>query len=450
MKNNKVLIIICIVLLNILVVFIIGQNFMGKPSEYDNSLEEARSFAQQELCSKSIQKYNDAISSHDSLEVRIEMLDVYEKGIDIGEFANTYEIFASVTSMVDAYRENALAYEEACEMFMKYGKYDECANILMQARDLKVTSEKIEEYRNQVRYQYTKYYSMYTQVLPVFDGIYTVGTEDGYNFLNDGGSTAINGNFISASSFSEGYAFVKSTHPDGTDRAFLINKDGQRQVYFPEVESSSGVGRAQDKNGDTIYLLSCKVGDVYKYYDINGKEVFGNYAFAGRFRNNIAAVMDTEGNWSLIDGCGNTVTDTVFTNVALNEYDECAAKGFVFAAVDGKYNLYDHKMNRIGDFTCDDAKPFVDNYAAFKNGELWGYVDTEGNVIIEPQYEDARSFSCKMAGVKNAEGWTFINPQNEIVIPESFEDVDYLNSKGVCFVKKDGYWSYIKMYYTGE
>ncbi len=450
MKNNKVLIIIGIILLNILVVYMIGQSLMGKTSQYDLTLSEARSLSEQELCSKSIAKYNEAIMLKDTLDVRIEMIGVYEKGIDIGEFTNIYDIVTSVTSIVDAYRQEPRAYEAACEMFLKYDKFEECANVLMKARDLLVTSDRIEELRSQVRYQYTKYFAMYTEVLPVFDGMYTVKTEYEYTFLNDQGAPDFDGTFVEASSFSEGYAFVKGSHPDGTDRCIIINKAGERQAYLNGVETSSGVGRAKNAEGSDVLLLACKVGDRYKYFDINGKETFGDYAFAGRFRNNVAAVMESEGNWKLIDGTGKAITDVTFSDVVLNEFDECAAKGFIFAKVGDKYYIYDLNAKRIGDFACDGAKAFVDDYAAFKIGDQWGFVGTDGEILIEPQYEDAKSFSNSMGAVKTGAGWVFINPKNEIVIQEIFEDVDYLNDKGICFVKTGGYWSYLKMYYTGK
>ncbi len=450
MKNNKALIIIGVILLNILVVFMIGQSLMGKTSQYELLLTDARSLAEQELCSKSIAKYNEAIMVKDTLDVRLEMIDVYEKGIDIGEFTNTYDVITAVTTIVDSYRQEARAYEAACELLLKHNKYEECAKILMQARDLKVTSEIIEEYRGQVRYQYTKYFAMYTEVMPVFNGMYTVKTENQYTFLNDEGSPDFDGTFIEASSFSEGYAFVTGSHPDGTIKSFIINKDGERQVYLNGVETSSGVGRAKNAEGNDVLLLACKIGEKYKYFDINGKEVFGDYVFAGRFRNNVAAVMVSDGHWKLIDGTGAAITDISFTDVVLNEFDECAAKGFIIAKAGQKYHIYNLKAEQISDFSCDGAKAFVDEYAAFKNGDLWGFVDTQGTVLIQAQYKDAKSFSNRMGAVKTGEGWVFINPENEIVIQETFEDVDYLNDKGICFVKSDGYWSYLKMYYTGK
>ena len=90
MKNsNKVLIIIGVILLNVLVVYMVGQSLLGKTSEYDLKLGEARDYAEQELCSKAIDMYNEVLLINDTLDVRIEMIPVYEKGMNIGEFTNT-------------------------------------------------------------------------------------------------------------------------------------------------------------------------------------------------------------------------------------------------------------------------------------------------------------------------------------------------------------------------
>ena len=335
-------------------------------------------------------------------------------------------------------------------MPIKYNNYENAANILMQARDLQVTSEKIEEYRSQVRYQYTKYFSMYTEVQPEFDGMYGVKTEEGYTYLNEEASPDFDGTFITASSFSEGYAFVQASHPDGKDRNIIINKLGERQAYLDKVASCSGVGRAQNADGSVKYLLSCKVGGKYNYFDLEGNKVFGEYEFAGRFRNNVAAVKEASGQWKLIDGTGKPITDTVFADVILNEFDECAPKGLIIAKTGEKYHIYNLQGKRVSDFSCDGAKAFVDDYAAFQLSGQWGVVSADGTVLISPQYDDAKSFSNSMGAVKNDEGWMFINPDNEIVIQETFEDCSYLSDEGICFVKSDGYWSYLKMYYTGK
>ncbi len=450
MKNNKVLIIIGVIVLNILVGYVVGQSLMGKESEYDIILSEARELRDRDLCSRAIVKYKDALNYEDSLELRAEILKVYEKGIDSGEIDTSYDIFSFAEQTVTEYRNNPKAYEAACDLFLKYNKYENCANILMQARDLRVSSDKINAAREQIRYQHTKHYSMYTALSPMFDGMYTAMSDGFYKYLNEDASVAIDGAFVYASSFSEGYAFVKVIDSTGEEKAFVINKSGQRYEYFTGVESSSGVGKAKKADGTDTYLLSCKTGEVYKYYTLDGKEAFGEYKFAGRFRNNVAAVKVSENEWKLINGAGVPINNMTYTDVILNEHDECAPKGFIFAMHDGKYHMYDLTGKQIGDFSCDSAKAFVDDVAAFKSGELWGFVDSTGKEVVSPQYEDAKSFSNGIGGVMLGQRWFFINKSGEKVIEETFDNVDYLNNKGICFVENEGHWSYLKMYYTGK
>ncbi len=450
MKNNKMLIIIGVVLLNVIVVFMFSQSLLGKTSTYDLTLDSARALVEQNLCSKAIEKYNEAIIIEDTLETRLEIIKAYEKGLEIGEFTNSYSIFTEIRTIADAYKTDVAVYEAAADIFLKYEKYEDCANLLMQARDLEVTSEKIEQARAAVRYKYMKVYSMYTDVMPSFDGMITAVSENEYSFLSDEGSPDLSAGYVYASSFSEGYAFVKTLDAEGNEVSFVINKDGQRQFYVENAETSSGVGKAMDKDSQPLLLLSCKSGETYDYYDINGNKMLSGYSFGGRFRNNVAAVKDADGNWRIINGLGEVIGDKVFEDIILNEFDECAPKGHIIAKENGAYHIYDINLNQVGDFSCEYAKAFVDDYAAFSDGDKWGFVGADGTVIIEPCYEDAKSFSNLLGAAKTEEGWVLINPENEVVVDEIFEDVSYLNDKGICFVKFDGFWSYLDMYYTGK
>lgn len=450
MKNNKILIIIGVILLNVLAVFTVASALSGKASEYDLALAEARELYGKELCSRAAAKYNEALEMKDSCDVRLELINCYEKGLDIGEMSGTYNIFSFVEDTVELYADDMRVYERACELYNKHGRYTECAQMLKKAATAGFGSEKLNACRDEIKYRYKKYYSMYSEVLPAFGGVHTVLTNGGtYTFLNENGTVKLNTGYTMASPFSEGYSLVSSISPNGEERTFLINGSGERQAYFDGVTMSSGVGRAVDASGQTQLLLACLVGDRYKYFDINGNEMFGDYPYAGRFRNNAAAVMTEEGEWYFINGSGERIREETFTDVILNEFSDCAPKGLIFAAgEDGKYRLYNTSLERISDFTCDNARAFVDGYAAVQQGDKWGYIDTEGNVVIEPQYEDAHSFSCGYGAVKSGEQYSFITVDNEVVFNESFDDIGYMNSQGVCFVKSKGHWQYIKMYYV--
>ena len=434
--KNKTLIIFAVILLNILALGMTVSSIASGNTEYDEALSLARQYREQNLCAKAITQYEEVLSIEDTIEVRTEMILTYQKGLENGEFTNKYTIDKQVFAVVDAHRDDCKAYEYAAQFFYDTGDYEDCVTILQQAEHRGISSERLDEITDKVRYKYELTFSMYSEVNPIFDGKYLIREGEKYRYLDSLASSTVGSGYTYASSFSEKLAFVKK---DGY--AFIVNEAGERQVYFDSsIERSSGVGSG---------LLACLEGSVYKYYDVNGEYKFGNYLFAGRFRNNVAAVKEAEGEWYLIDPTGNRIVDTKFEDILLNEHEECAARGVIFAKTNGTYKMYDLEMQQIGTFECDNACLFVDEgCAAFENDGQWGFVDGEGTVVIEPKYDGAKSFSNGLAGVKIGETWSFINEKGEIAIDGQFEDVDYMNESGICFVKTSGYWKYIVLYYV--
>lgn len=434
--KNKSLIIIAVIFLNVLAAGMIISSIVNGNSKYDKAISQARKYSEKNLCAKAITQYKEVLTIKDTIEVRTEMILTYQKGLKNGEFTNKYEIDNQVFAVIDAHRDNNKAYEYAAQFFFDTEDYEDCVTVLKQAEHQSVTSKKLKEITNNVRYKYSLAYAMYSEVKPIFDGKYAIREGDTYRYLDSEASSTVGSGYTFASSFSEKLAFVKK---DGY--TFIVNETGERQVYFDEkIASSSGVGSG---------LLSCLEDDVYKYYDINGEYKFGKYKFAGRFRNDIAAVEVKDGEWYLINPKGEKVVSTKFEDIILNEHDECAARGVIFAKTNGKYRMYDLDVKQISSLECDDACLFVsEGYAAFEKDGKWGFVNEKGKVVIEPKFDGAKSFSAGLAGVKKGDVWSFINEKGKTVIKGNFEDVDYMNDSGLCFVKAEGYWKYLSLYYV--
>ena len=62
-----------------------------------------------------------------------------------------------------------------------------------------------------------------------------------------------------------------------------------------------------------------------------------------------------------------------------------------------------------------------DELFAFYNGRRWGFVDSEGNIKIRPQYNECCGFSNGYACVKKKDKWGFIDKQNRVVIPFMYD-----------------------------
>ena len=112
------------------------------------------------------------------------------------------------------------------------------------------------------------------------------------------------------------------------------------------------------------------------------------------------------------------------------------------------YQMYTDSGKAVGSGSWQDAVPFNDagTYAAVESNGKWGFVDTKGNVVIEPQYEAAHSFSYGFAAVKSNGKWGFIDTKGKMCIDPVFDEAKDMNSKGNVFIKQNGIWSLLSLY----
>jgi hypothetical protein len=79
-------------------------------------------------------------------------------------------------------------------------------------------------------------------------------------------------------------------------------------------------------------------------------------------------------------------------------------------------------------------------------GFLWGFIDKSGKFAIPPSFEDAKPFREGMAGIKVHGKWGFINAKGETIVEPQFADqwtVDWEFSEGLAVVKIDEKYGYI-------
>lgn len=93
------------------------------------------------------------------------------------------------------------------------------------------------------------------------------------------------------------------------------------------------------------------------------------------------------------------------------------------------------KWDYLGDIACG-CRPV-------RSGTLFGFADERGNEVITPIYAQALGFSQNLAAVKNAEGkWGYIDSEGQLVIPYMFDEANSF-SNGLALVKADGLYGYI-------
>ena len=108
-----------------------------------------------------------------------------------------------------------------------------------------------------------------------------------------------------------------------------------------------------------------------------------------------------------------------------------------------KWGLIDTDMQTIMSPKWDYLGDSVCGRRLLRSGTLFGFADEQGREVIAPTFAQALNFSQDLAAVKNSDGkWGYINTEGQLVIPYSFEEAN-LFSDGLALVKTDGLYGYI-------
>ncbi|MEX2380200.1 MAG: WG repeat-containing protein, partial [Vicingaceae bacterium] len=117
------------------------------------------------------------------------------------------------------------------------------------------------------------------------------------------------------------------------------------------------------------------------------------------------------------------------------------------------YKLYmiDYSPARIAEFRIDYPDyPFVEDlmmdielaskhFLPIKMDSLWGFIDTEGNLMIEAQYSSVEPFNEGLALVVKNGKLGFINKSADVVIPIIYDDAESFESSLAIVAKEDDY-----------
>lgn len=107
----------------------------------------------------------------------------------------------------------------------------------------------------------------------------------------------------------------------------------------------------------------------------------------------------------------------------------------------GLYGFVNQQGSVVVNPQYSDAHDYSEGLAAVKIDERWGFIDSSSRWIIPPQFEEVHDFSESMAAVK-LHGWGYVNTEGQIAIPCQYQNArDF--SEGLAAVSKNGVWGYI-------
>jgi hypothetical protein len=89
-------------------------------------------------------------------------------------------------------------------------------------------------------------------------------------------------------------------------------------------------------------------------------------------------------------------------------------------------------------------------YIAVANAKgKWGFIDLDGNLVIDYKYDDAKSYSNGLAAVCIGERWQYIDDRDNVVIDVNMEDAEPFH-KGIAQVGMVDGTAILKLRYYEE
>lgn len=424
---------IALVVLMAVSIYSMVSDAMSQKKTVQDLLQKASSCAQQELYDKAASYYTEILDIDDNVKYYVAAIDMY---FDAGQFEPSYEWCEKAIS---SFPKDPSVYEKMIRVCLKTESYAEAFETLNEFDGRKLNSDTVEEYRKQMEFLYWEEGVSFDDVSTFSSDYIASQNKEKWGLASSKGSSKVKAKFNKVGYFANDLVAVM----DENNKWFLINADGE---YMYNVTDSVG-GTVTDVglyNNELVPV--CKDGK-YNYYDINFKAVLEGYDFAGSFSGGVAAVK--KGNvWEVVNDKGENITGEQYADVILDERGVCCQKDRIFVKIsDYEYKMINSSGEQIGSETFEDAHLFAsDGYAAIEKGGLWGFIDKDGKIIIEPSYEAADSFSMGLAAVSDGTSWGYIDMQGNEIIELQYTDCKRFSSAGTTFVKDDKYWKIIKLY----
>ncbi len=191
----------------------------------------------------------------------------------------------------------------------------------------------------------------------------------------------------------------------------------------------------------------CTDKNEYYYISHAGKAVLGPYPITlsklSGFCDGFALVPTDDKKIVYIDKSGKILGGTPFSDGRPFK-NGCAA-----VSVGGKWGYIRTDGNIVIDFNYDSAGDFsYDGYAAVKRDGKWGFIDKSGKTVIDFEYDSVHDFVCGLCAVHTKTGWKFIDADKNEISAAVYSDVTDFSKNGLAGVNIDGKWGYIDR--TGE
>jgi hypothetical protein len=295
-------------------------------------------------------------------------------------------------------------FAEAASFHLSINRLPDALDALKKGIE-KLNDQSLIDFYEAERYVFKSNRDTYPEVTEISNGRIQVCENGLWGLANADGSLAIPCEYDKISNYSNSRAIVMK------DGIVYAVDSGNNRIALSH-ESIADIGNyGNDRVG-------VKTGKGWQR--ANGEFAIGSASFddIGMYSSNYAAAKQ-DGKWGVIGTGSEWLLPAEFDEIICDELGRCYGQGAVFAKIGGKAFLF-VDSEQLPD-AYDDARPFTaDGWAAAKRNGKWGFIDTSGVFVIQPQFDDALSFSGHLAAVRQGELWGYVALTGKIAIEPQF------------------------------
>ena len=307
-------------------------------------------------------------------------------------------------------------------------------------------TEPLEEYKYTSRVTETPYFLGWrgdTRLIATHTEIRVRGGKK-YAYIDPTGELRIRFRFSQARSFSEGLAAVavreyykRAERWHHTDTWGYIDKEGNWAIRrrFEDARSFSGGLAAVKRNGQWGFINTAGEEVVEAVFDK-----------VESFSDGLAKVSLGDSQVAYINTLGQVVAEF------FGEYHDYGhfSEGLATVRRNGQWGFINKEGEPVIDPQFEYVNFFTEGLAGVQDAEtgLWGFIDREGEWAVDPQFEYVNFFTEGLAGVQDAETglWGFIDREGGWAVDPQFEYVGMFSSEAVAPVLFEQKYGYINKY----
>lgn len=413
MQKKKFIVILFIVIILFAGWFLTVRKVTGvEETNKQNALvEEADRYAEKQLYVRAIPLYEEALfySTDRIAEIQAKLLNAYRAHGDV------MELISMIEARIKAGTAAESEYIEAADYYLDRHSADTAMELIKKGIS-QLGTKGLTDYFEANRYANEIIVTEYMQVTPTADNT-LMPAYDGTHWI-----------YIDRSGRDAGIGIYDSATPFNADGYGVVSQNGRYHTILTDGDKYGvdelGVTEVYSMSGSRVLA---KYQGKYSYYNYDFQSLTGGshqYDAITVNQNGVAAVKS--GNtWGIIRDNGEIVMDFLLEDVAVNSLGSAYAGGAAMVRQAGSWYLIDTEGNRFFETGFPNAKApeSSDGYIAVANENgKWGFIDRNGQLKIDYQYDDAHSFSNGLAAVKLGETWYYISQKSQRILDSGFYD----------------------------